>query len=178
MTGNQSVTVEPNEWKSGRHPSIDECAGRSSREPNCETLARTLRWLSATPFGSPEEPDVKSRTASSLPRRVLSLRNLLISDAGRIFEMTAQRMIFFLRLGIARSMKIRSRLGGHGKLGTRRTKGSAVMKRSTPDWRIAERTASGPAVKLKFTGIFPAKMTARLAMRPALPGGSTIATRS
>ena len=96
---------------------------------------------------------------------------------GRILEITAQVTIFFLRAGSVRSIRIRSRFGGQGKVETLRTKGSAVMKRSTPAWRMHERMASGPAVKLRFTGVFPAKSTARLAMSPAFPGGSTMATR-
>jgi hypothetical protein len=62
--------------------------------------------------------------------------------AGRSLATMAQVMIFFLSVGSTRSMRIRSRFGGHGNEETLRTKGSAVMKRSTPAWRMHERIAS------------------------------------
>ena len=93
------------------------------------------------------------------------------------FEIINHRPIFFFNVGRIRSNKIRSRLGGQGNEGNLRTKGSTVMNRSRPAWRMAERTASWLAVKLRLTGTFPAKITARLAINPPLPGGSTIPTR-
>src|SRR6478609_679972 len=127
MTGNQRVTVQPNEWNSGRQPRIDELRGRLRRVANWQTLARTLRWLRTTPFGSPEEPEVNSSAASSSPRRWLRPSNRPSAEAGRSLEISPQRTIFGLSVGRTRSMKIRSRLGGHGKVEIFRTNGSAVM---------------------------------------------------
>lgn len=148
----------------------------SRREANWVTFARTLRWLRGTPFGSPEEPEVKRRMASSLSRRVWRPRRVMRREAGRSFVRRAHFTMSFLSSGMVRSMKMRSLLGGHGKAETLRTKGSAVMKRSTSAWRMEERMALWEAVKLRLTGIFPAKRTARLAIMPPLPGGRTMAT--
>ncbi len=156
---------------------MDEPSARSRREPNWQTLARTLRWLRTTPLGSPEEPEVKRSAASSLPRRLPMPKMTERTEAGRIFVRATQVMIFFLRVGRTRSMKMRSLLGGHGKEETFLTNGSAVMKRSTSACLMEDLMASGPAVKLRLTGVFPAKTTARLAMSPARPGGRTMATR-
>ena len=147
------------------------------REPNWQTFASTLRWLNTTPFGSPDEPEVKSSVASSLPRRLLRPNINPRTADGRIFEMMPHVMIFFLRVGSTRSMKMRSRLGGHGNEETFLTNGSAVMNRSTSAWRMLDLIASWPAEKFRFTGVLPAKTTARFAMSPAFPGGRTIATR-
>ena len=100
-----------------------------------------------------------------------------MTEVGRSLVSSAHFTMGFFSSGMVRSMKMRSRLGGHGKPDTLRTKGSAVMKRSTSACRMEERIALWEAVKFRFTGIFPAKMTARLAISPPLPGGRTMATR-
>jgi hypothetical protein len=179
MTGYQRVTVQPKEWNK-RQAAEDGGAGLEV-EAGAELadVGEHVAVAEGTPLGSPEEPEVKRRMASSLPRRLLRPRmEPRMTAAGRSLETMAQVMIFFFSVGRTRSMRMRSRFGGQGKEGTLRTKGSAVMKRSTPAWRMHERTASWPAVKLRLTGTLPAKTTARLAMRPALPGGRTMATRS
>ncbi len=120
---------------------------------------------------------MKSRIASSFSRRLLRPRTAASRAAGRILLTIPHLTMDFLSSGMTRSIKMRSRFGGQGKDVTLRTKGSAVMKRSTSACRMDDRMALWEAVKLRLTGIFPANRTARFAIRPPFPGGSTIATR-
>src|SRR5690606_12736410 len=68
--GYQSVTVNPNEWKIGRHASMVAVSGRIDSDEICQQFARMLRCVSATPFGSPELPLVNRRPASWLSPRL------------------------------------------------------------------------------------------------------------
>ena len=178
MIGNQRVTVQPKEWKRGSDPRIPALGGRESRVPNWQTLASTLRWLRGTPLGSPEEPEVKRRIASSFPRLpFFNPSRRVSSEVGRILERRNHFLMLFPMVGRMRSMSRRSRLGGHGKVGTLRTKGSAVINLSRSPCLMADWTASWEAVKFRLTGILLAKRTAMLARRPPFPGGRMIPTR-
>ena len=92
-----------------------------------------LWWVSGTPFGSPEEPEVNISTASSAPVGASSPSFLIMNPAVRNLMATPQRLAEPLSSGISRSMRIRSRWGGHGKFWSLRMKVSAVMNQSTPD---------------------------------------------
>ena len=135
-------------------------------------------WVRGTPFGAPDEPGVKIIAASLLPPFLGIPSSLVSNGRGSILPMTVQRMICFLMRGSILSTWIRSRLGGQGKLETFLTNGSAVMNLSTSACFIADLMASVEAEKLRLTGIFSARTTARLAIMPALPGGRMMATRS
>lgn len=128
-------------------------------------------------MGVPEEPEVKSKIASSSLWKLSASSHLMRVSAEKKREMSIQRLAEFWNLTRSCSKRIRSRMGGQGKSGQRRTKGSAVMNRSTSDCFIQLAIASAEAVKLKFTGIFPAKRQARFARIQPFPAGRIMPTR-
>ena len=146
--------------------------------PNWQTFASTLRWVRGTPLGSPEDPEVKRRMASSSPHPDLcSFRSRERAQVGRSLERRNQRVIAGLIPGRILSIRRRSRVGGQGKVGIFRTNGSAVMNLSRSACLMADSTASCDAVKLRLTGILFAKRTAIFASNPPFPGGRMIPTR-
>ena len=72
---------------------------------------------------------------------------------------------------------MRSLFAGQGKDDIFRMNGSAVTDLSMSACLIVESMALWLAVKLMLTGTFPAKITARFANIPPLPGGRMMPTR-
>ncbi len=126
MMGYQSVTVQPKLWKSGRQPRMRSPDSRLRREPNWQTLASTLRWVSTTPLGSPLLPLVKSSTASELPPFFGTPSIVASTEAGSSLERTNQRAMALFFWGRRRSMNVSCRFGGQGKVCIFRTNRSAV----------------------------------------------------
>ncbi len=172
------MAVQPNEWKRGRQPRRDSLSWSSpSLLLNWHTLASRFLCVSGTPFGEPDDPDVKSRTASSSPPDLSILAKRAIMSTGNILDTITQRLIDFLMVGRIRSTCMRSLTGGQGKSLTFLTNGSAVINLSTSACAMLDLMASWLAVKFMLTGTLPAKMTARFAIRPPIPGGRMMATR-
>ena len=86
------------------------------------------------------------------------------------------RIILGFRGGNNFSIKRMLSFSGHGNSGYLSIKACAVIILSSFACSIEEMMASDPAVKFKFTGIFPDNKTAKLATSPPLPGGKTIPT--
>ena len=53
-----SITVCPNEWKSGRAPSVTSSSESFGTDPTCSHERRRLSWVMIAPFGVPVVPDV------------------------------------------------------------------------------------------------------------------------
>ena len=142
---------------------------------NWETFARRFRWLSTTPFGSPELPLVKSSTASSWPPPDGRRSSARSTRHGSRKTSIRQSAILFFNGGKISSS--RSTSSGQGKSGSRFITGPAVMACRMPAMRMAASSEARPEVKFRFTATFPARVTAAFAITAALPGGSTMAMR-
>ena len=175
MIGKSRQTVAPKLWKNGSAPKITSLAPRSSMSPNWRVFASRLRWVSATPLGSPLLPLVKSRNASSRSpwRGMPAMRPS--SPAGSTFErrnhFTAPRLMSSL------SPSSSMTYAGHGNSFSLSRTAPAVIAVPMPALRMDDSSAAVPAVKLRFTGIFPAKSTARFASIAGAPEGRTMPTR-
>ena len=147
----------------------------SSMTVNCATLPTILWCERMTPFGSPEVPLVKSKTASSCPpllgkssqrdKRVCGMRMLAIH----------QNRIFIFNLGSSSSSK--TMFCGHGRFGKRSRNCVAVTAVSISASRIAQVIASDEAVKFRPTGTLFASAVARFATTAPFPAGNTMASR-
>jgi hypothetical protein len=95
---------------------------------------------------------------------------------GTIAVTARQNRIFGLSRGSISSMRITR--SGHGKSVSFLITGPAVTQSVIPPFLMLDSIAARPAVKLRFTGMRSARITARFATRPAFPGGSTMLTRA
>ena len=175
MIGNHSVTVQPKLWKNGSEAITPSFGCRFTISRNWEMFARTFRWDNTTPFGSPLEPLVNSSTASSCPPRRGRPRCRVNAHHGSTATAARHSPIFFFNGGSTSSN--RTRCSGHGNCSIFRSTSLAVMTVRISARRIADCSASRPAVKFRLTGTFPASSTARFASTAPLLGGSTMPTR-
>ena len=139
-----------------------------------------FRCESTTPFGSPELPLVKSSAASSSPPCAGTPMSEGTHRAGNA-RTTPSRQATCPRGNACSSAAISQTRSPHGKSAnfseSFALKASAVMTRSTSARRRHDCTCSRPNVKLRLTGVLPAKTHAKLATAAAMPGGKTMATR-
>ena len=128
-----------------------------------------------TPFGSPDVPLVKSKTASSCPPLFGKSSQRDKTLCGVRMLAIHQNEIFVFSLGNSSSSKTVFR--GHGKFGRRSRNCVAVTAVSISASRIAQVIASDDAVKFRPTGTLLASAVARLATTAPLPAGNTMASR-
>ena len=177
IIGYHMVTVNPKEWKIGRQAIIVAVSGRTQSEEICQQLDKILRWVSTTPFGSPELPLVNKRPASSRSPRFGRFNIPAIHWLGSTQAASNHGRIAFFPPN-ALIMSGRSNVfSGQGKSFTLSRTALAVMTVSISPSRRLDLIAAGPAVKFRLTGVLPAHRIAKFAILPPAPGGSTTPMR-
>src|SRR5438105_14765894 len=122
-----------------------------------------------TPFGSPEVPLVKSKTASWCPPLLGKSSQRDKSLYGVRMLANHQNRIFVFNLDSNSSSKTMFR--GHGKFGKRSRNCVAVTAVSISASRIAPEIASDDTVKFRPTGTLFASAVARFATTAPFPAG-------
>ena len=144
----------------------------------CARLARMFFSLSGMPLGVPVLPLEKSSVASSSGFR-LAHHQFFSTPAGNIFDRIIVHAICgFRALRISFTSQKLAASAGQGKSFSRSRAAAALRTTRTLAIFIHAAAALPPAAKFTFTLLLPASATARLAIHPPAPGGSTIPMRA
>ena len=127
------LAVSPKLWKMGRLARTLSCCSRYQTLRICSTCPTSMRLLSETPLGSPAEPEVKSRAASSsgFCRSAPERRQSSPAGAKRAKPTQYASLPAPIPL-IVRSRCSRLSSAGQGKFGSLSMKARAVMKCRMP----------------------------------------------